>query len=151
MQERNVISGTVAMFFSPFIEDYKSLLIWLVVAVVLILVDLRFGVSAAKKRGEKIRSSRIFRRTINKFVDYICWVSIACVLGHSFGDIFGIPILAAVIMLVVCSIELSSIFDNYFELKGLKKKLNIWKFVSKLFKLPEIEESLEDTDNESNK
>ena len=54
-------------------------------------------------------------------------------------------------MLVVCSIELSSIFDNYFELKGLKKKLNIWKFVSKLFKLPEIEESLEDTDNESNK
>ena len=55
MQERNVISGTVAMFFSPFIEDYKSLLIWLVVAVVLILVDLRFGVSAAKKRGEKMQ------------------------------------------------------------------------------------------------
>ena len=153
MQERNVITGAMTTIFSPFVDGWESLVAWLIVAFVLILADLRFGVEAATKRGEKIRGSRVIRRTINKMVDYICWISIAWVLGNSFGKIFDIPLTVAIIMLIVCLIEISSIFDNYFEYKGLNKRFNVWKFFSKLFKISAIEESIEEKpkDNERNK
>ena len=152
MQERNVISGAAATVFSSFVDGWEGLVVWLIVAFVLILADLRFGVIASKKRGEKIRGSRAIRRTVNKIVDYICWVSIAWVLGNSFGKIFHIPLLVAIVMLIVCSVEISSIFDNYFECKGLNKKFNVWKFFSRIFKISEIEESIEDKpkNNEKN-
>lgn len=151
MQERNVISGTTATIFSSFVEGWESLVVWLVVAFVLILADLKFGVQASMKRGEKIRGSRVIRRTINKMVDYICWISIAWVLGNSFGKVFDIPLLVAIIMLVVCSIEISSIFDNYFEYKGLSKRFNVWRFFSKIFKISAIEESIEDKPKDDEK
>lgn len=144
MTERNVIGSTATAILSSFVDGWHTLSIWLLVAFVLIMGDLRFGVMAARKRGEKIRGSRAIRRTINKMIDYLCWVSIAMVLGASFGDIFGVPLLAAIIMVIVCAVELSSIFDNYFEYKGLKKKFNVWKFFAKLFRIPEIAESIED-------
>lgn len=151
MQERNVISGATATIFSAFVEGWETLVIWLIVAFVLILADLWFGVEAAAKRGENIRGSRVIRRTINKMVDYICWISIAWVLGSSFGKLFEIPLLVAIVMLIVCSIEISSIFDNYFEYKGLNKRFNVWKFFSKLFKIEALEESIEDKKDETNK
>lgn len=154
MQERNVISGATATVFSSFIDGWENLVIWLIVAFVLILADLKFGVQASIKRGEKVRGSRVVRRTVNKIVDYICWISIAWVLGSSFGKVFEIPLLVAIIMLIVCSIEISSIFDNYFEYKGLHKHFNVWKFFSKIFKISAIEESIEEEkskENEKNK
>ena len=144
IQERNVISGTTATLLSPFIDGWQDLVVWLVVALVLILVDLRFGLEASRKRGEKIRYSRAVRRTVNKLVDYICWISIAWVMGGSFGKIFGIPLIPAIVMLGACAIELSSIIDNYCETKGIKKKFNGWKFFTKVIKHPEIEDCLED-------
>lgn len=144
MQERNVLSGAVATVVSPFVDGWENIVAWLIVATILILVDLRFGIGAAKQRGEQVRISRAARRTINKLVDYICWISVAWVLGGSFGKVFDIPLLAAVIMLVVCAVELSSIFDNYFEARGINKKFNVFKFLSKIFKLSALEESIED-------
>ena len=144
MQERNVVSGTAAAVFSSFTDGLEAIALWLVVAFVLIIVDLRFGVKAARKRGEKIRGSRAVRRTVNKMVDYICWISLAWVLGSSFGEVFEIPLLVAIVMLVVCSVEISSIFDNYFEYRGIGKRFNVWRFFSRLFKISEIEESIED-------
>lgn len=150
MNERNVLAGTTATVLSPFVDGWQNLIIWLFVALALIIGDLRFGICAARKRGEKIRGSRAVRRTINKMVDYICWVSIAWVLGGSFGRLFGVPLLAAIIMLVVCTIELSSIFDNYCEYKGLKKRFNVFKFLARLFKRPEIEECFEENESGNN-
>ena len=144
MTQRNILSAVSAAVLTPLVEGTEGIVIWVLVAFALILGDLRFGIMASLKKGEKIRGSRAVRRTINKMVDYICWVSIAWVLGASFGKIFGVPLLAAIIMVIVCTVELSSIFDNYFEYKGIKKRFNIWKFFSKLFKIPEIEESIED-------
>lgn len=144
MNERNIISGVATASLTPFVEGWESLILWLIVAVALIIGDLRFGIMSAKKRGDKIRGSRAVRRTINKLVDYICWVSIAMVLGGSFGKVFDVPLLAAIIMVIVCAVELSSIFDNYFEYRGIKKRFNVWKFFSKIFKIQEIAESVED-------
>lgn len=151
MQERNVISGAVTAIFSPFIDGWESLIGWLIVALVLIFADCRFGCAASRNRGESVRKSRIVRRSINKLVDYICWVSIAGALDSTFGKIFGVPTLAAIVMLVVCGVELSSIYDNYFEAKGIKKKFNAWKFFSKIFRISAIEESIEDKEYESDK
>ena len=144
MTQRNILSAVSAAVLAPLVEGSEKIVIWLIVAFALIIGDLRFGIKASIKRGEKIRGSKAVRRTLNKMVDYICWVSIAWVLGASFGRIFGVPLLAAIIMVIVCTIELSSIFDNYFEYKGLKKRFNLWKFFSKIFKIPESEESIVD-------
>lgn len=146
MTERNIIGGFTAAVLSPFIEGWQRIIWFLILAIILILGDLRFGIAAAKKRGEHIRPSRAVRRSLNKLVDYICWLSIATVVGVNFGSVFGLPLLSVIIMAVVCVIELSSIIDNYLEYKGIKKKINVIKLLSKLFKRPEIEEVLEPTE-----
>ena len=140
MQERNIISGAMATFISPFVAFYQALSPFLILALVLIIADTRFGVEASLKRGETFRPSRMMRRAINKLVDYICWITLAGVVGNAFGTILGIPILSALILLVIYGIELTSCFNNYFEFKGINKRVNIWK----LFGKKEIAEVLED-------
>ena len=147
MQERNIISGAMATVISPFVEFYQALLPFLILAVVLIVADTRFGVEASVKRGETFRPSRMMRRAINKFVDYICWITLAGVVGNAFGTVLGIPILSALILLVVYGIELTSCFNNYFEFKGINKQINIWK----LFGKKELEGVLEDKDSSNGK
>lgn len=149
MQERNIIGGFTAAILSPFIEGWQQMLWFLILAVILILSDLRFGIAAAKKRGEKIRPSRAVRRSLNKLVDYICWLSIATVVGVNFGSVFGLPLLSVIIMAVVCIIEMSSIIDNYLEYKGIKQKVNIIKLITRIFRRPEFEDVLEPTEPES--
>ena len=146
MQERNIIGGVTASVLSPFIDGWQQMLWFLILAIILILGDLRFGIAAAKKRGERIRPSRAVRRSINKLVDYICWLSIATVVGINFGTVFDIPLLSVIIMAIVCLIELSSIIDNYLEYKGIKKKVNLIKLIAHIFRRPEIEDVLESTE-----
>lgn len=140
IQERNIINGTTAAMVAPLLEFYNRLIPFLLLAIVLIIVDSRFGVAAARKRNVPIRTSRKWRRAINKLVDYICWVTLAGMFGETFGEILGIPILSAGILLIVYGIEISSCFNNYFEAKGIKKKMNIFK----LFNRPEVEQCIED-------
>ena len=134
----------MATVISPFVAFYQALLPFLILALVLIVADTRFGVEASIKRGEQFRPSRMMRRAINKLVDYICWITLAGVVGNAFGTILGIPILSALILLVVYGIELTSCFNNYFEFKGINKKINIWK----LFGKRELESVLEDKTDE---
>ena len=148
MHERNIIGGFTAAVLSPFVEGWQQMLWFLILAVILILGDLRFGIAAAKKREEKIRPSRAVRRSLNKLVDYICWLSIATVVGVNFGSVFGLPLLSVIIMAVVCIIEMSSIIDNYLEYKGIKQKVNVIKLIARIFRRPEIEEVLEPIEEE---
>lgn len=140
IQERNIINGATAAMVAPLLDFYNNLLPFLLLAIVLIVVDSRFGIAAARKHGETIRTSRKWRRAINKLVDYICWVTLAGMFGQTFGEILGIPILSALLLLIVYGIEISSCFNNYFEAKGIKKKINIFK----LFNRPEVENCIED-------
>lgn len=47
IQERNIINGTTAAIVAPLLEFYNRLIPFLLLAIVLIIVDSRFGVTAA--------------------------------------------------------------------------------------------------------
>lgn len=140
MQERNIINGATTAMVAPLLDFYNNLIPFILLAIVLIIVDSRFGIAAARKRGETIRPSRKWRRAINKLVDYVCWVTLAGLFGQTFGSILGVPILSGLFLLIVYGIEVTSCFNNYFEYKGIKKKVNIFK----LFNRPEVENCIED-------
>lgn len=150
MQDRNVIAGATAAVISPLVDFYSKLLPFLMLAIALIVIDSRFGILASRKRGETIRASRAVRRAINKLVDYICWVTLAGMIGQTFGAAFHIPLLAVIVMCIVYSIELTSIFNNYFFYKGINKKFNGWKFFSKVTGNDAIESAIEDKTDDEN-
>ena len=122
------------MALMPFIDFYKSLTPFIILAIVLIIADSRFGVEAAQKRGETIRQSRKWRRAINKLVDYICWISLAGVFSNTYSNILGIPMLSGIVLLIVYAIELVSCFNNYFEFKGIPIRLSMTTIFTHWFK-----------------
>lgn len=143
MQERNIITGATTAMVAPLLDFYNNLIPFILLAIVLIIVDSRFGIVAARKRGETIRTSRKWRRAINKLVDYVCWVTLAGLFGQTFGTILGIPVLSGLLLLIVYGVEISSCFNNYFEYKGIKKKVNIFK----LFNRSDVENCIEDVED----
>lgn len=134
MQERNIISSATATALTPFVDFYSALTPYIILAIVLIIADSRFGVEVAQKRGEVIRSSRKWRRAINKLVDYICWISLAGVFGRAYSSVLGIPALSAIVLLIVYAIEITSCFNNYFEFKGLGIRLSFTKIFTMWFR-----------------
>lgn len=140
-QERNVVNGAMAVAFSDFM-NYLEPIKWLVVCgLILVICDLRFGVMASKTRGEKIRKSRAVRRTINRLVDYTCWILLAVGIEFAFGISLNIPLIPVFIMLVIYGVELNSIFENYFEYRGINMKVNIFNWFKKKVDIIEVEET----------
>lgn len=144
MSDRNIISAMAASFLAPFVEIIGAMQWFFILAPILILCDLWFGIQAAKKRGEKIKKSRAIRRTINKVVDYLCWIFLAATMGQAIGNPLDIPILPIIIMCIVIGVEFESCVVNYFESKGKKVRFNVWKLFGK-----KIEDSIDiDVKNE---
>lgn len=91
---------------------------WLIVfCVVLIIVDLKFGMENSIVHQEKIRKSRAVRRTVNKFIDYMCWLLFAGVLGLAIGEPLGVShnIVSSAVMVLACVAEIDSIVQNFCE------------------------------------
>lgn len=147
MQERSIINGLTAVSLSSIADLYKSLTPFLLLAIMLIVIDSRFGIEAARKRGERIRPSRKWRRAINKLVDYICWITLAGLFSQTFGKILGMPILSVATLIIVYGIELTSCFNNYFEARGISKRVNVFR----LFTKTDIGNVLEDIEEKNDK
>lgn len=130
-ETNNLFSAAMAAFGMALSEFYAHLAPWLLLGMVLVLVDLRFGLLAAKARKEEIRPSRAWRRTLNKAVDYLCWVTLAEVCSRTFGVSMGVPVVSMAMLFVIYGIELNSCVNNYLEYKGIKKKWNFFKLVGK--------------------
>ncbi len=132
IQDRNIIGGVMATVTTIYIETVHSFIPYLILALVLICADCRFGVRAARVRGETIRFSRMWRRSINKFVDYLCWLGIAALFGQTFGKVvLGIPLTSFMVLIIVYCIELGSCFNNYFEANRINKEFNVLKLFKK--------------------
>ena len=122
----NAISSTALSWAADFISPIRW---FLLAAFALVLADLKFGIEAARHKGETIRKSRAIRRSANKIIDYLCWILVATSFGEAFGTPFGIPILPALVLLVVYGCEINSCFNNYFEARGSKLRINIFKWL----------------------
>ncbi|MFI3323556.1 MAG: hypothetical protein SNI45_02595 [Rikenellaceae bacterium] len=140
MDERNVIGGVTATALSGIFDFVEPLRWLLMLGAVLIVADLRFGLRAARVRGDKIRPSRAVRRTINKAVDYICWLLLAGSIGATFGESIGVTILPLLVMLVIYGVEINSCFANYFESKGKLLRVDIFKWFARKTDIITIEE-----------
>lgn len=112
----------------------------LLLAFLLTMADLKFGISAAKYRNEIVKRSRAVRRTFDKITNYCLWIILAYTFGQAFGQPFGIDLLPLIILLVIYGVELESIYVNYFAAKGKKVKVNVFKFFSKKNDIIEVEE-----------
>lgn len=106
------IATTAVLFFR---DAVTSMLPFLIVAVPLVVLDLDFGIKAAKHRGEKIRFSRAFRRTFGKTLEYLAWVVFAATASLAFeAKWIEWGVLGAVFIN-----ELASVVGNYAETKDV--------------------------------
>ena len=112
----------------------------LLLAFLLTMADLKFGISTSKYRNEIVKRSRAVRRTLDKITNYCLWIILAYTFGQAFGQPFGIDLLPLIILLVIYGVELESIYVNYFAAKGKKVKVNVFKFFSKKNDIIEVEE-----------
>lgn len=108
------VSATLLLFFH---ESLTKMIPYLFISAVVIMLDLWFGVRAAKTRNEEVRVSRAIRRTIGKMVEYLAW----CILGSTIAVATGYGIIQTGVMLTVISIEIISIFQNWLTIKKGKK------------------------------
>lgn len=136
--ERNIFTNTITtggIFTAGILEDithfYGPLIPLFIIAIVLIATDARFGVMLSKKNGLKVRFSRLVRRSVNKFLDYFCWVTIAGLFGFVYGDSFDLPNFELIAMVGIYGLELNSIVNNYLEVKGINLRLNFIKWFTK--------------------
>ena len=107
---------------------------WLMIAGLMTIADLYFGIRAALYRGETIKASTAIRKTLDKIFAYICWV----VLSISLSIGFEMPWIKFVIFAIIYGSELSSCISNYFTSRGKKVNVNIFSIFSKKLGVEEL-------------
>lgn len=141
-ESSNIFASAIAIIGSMIAGFYAHLAPWLLLGAALVMVDLRFGLLAAKRRGEDIRPSRACRRTVNKMIDYLCWVTLAELCTRTFGITLGAPVVSMAMLFVIYGIELNSCVNNYLEYKGINKKWNFFRLTNKENLLDDKEEKI---------
>ncbi len=145
--DSNFFSASMAILGTAIVDYYSHLQWWLLLGVVVILVDLRFGILAAKVRGETIRTSRAIRRTLNKAVDYLGIVTLAEMLWRTYGAEIGTPVVSMGVLFILYGVEISSILNNYFEYKGLPWRIDILKVLRKKSDLADAIDTKDESGN----
>lgn len=107
------VAGAAVAFLQ---EAVLRMVPYAIIAVPLIILDLVYGIRAARYRKEKIRLSTAVRRTMTKILTYFCWVVLSSALAIAFEHRW----IEWVVIGIVYVNELSSIVGNYLETKGLE-------------------------------
>ena len=124
-----VVEGTATVGVIAFFSDaMRQTLPWLALAIPIIVLDLMYGIRAARFRGENVRWSTAVRRTVDKLVGYIMWTAAAVMMSQ----LFEITWLDQAVLALVYGNELISVAGNYLETKGIELSLAaVWRFVFK--------------------
>lgn len=127
---------------------------WMILlAFILILSDFWFGISVSRMQGIEVRKSRAGRKTLNKIIDYLCYVLLGAVIGKAIGDPYGLnPITVSITIMILCyCFEIDSIYNHICELHGVKKRYSIWTILWKFitFKFKDVGEAFQDMRNQS--
>lgn len=128
---------------------------WMILlAIILILSDLWFGISASRVQDIVIRKSRAGRRTLNKLVDYICYILLGAVIGKAIGEPYGVdPMEVSITIMILCyCFEIDSIYGHICEIHGIKKRYSIWRILFKLLtlKFKDVGEAFKDMSEQKN-
>jgi len=126
--------GAIGMEMELLLYDAR----WMLLLIFLcIIADFQFGWKESNKRyrealeqGDTVLAdkyrwhlSRALRRTGNKFMDYIVWVSVGLALGLALLQPLGIDYTlggVAATAVIVCGCELPSAFGHFFYLHGVQ-------------------------------
>jgi len=120
------ISATAVMFLQSAV---LRMIPYSVPALVIVALDLIYGIKAARHRGERVRFSTACRRTVSKIVSYICWLILASTLALSFHKDW----IEWFVLALVYGNEFASIVGNYLETKGIEFSLvNFYRWVLKV-------------------
>lgn len=146
------VTRTSAAVGLSFIEEMQAMMYdlrWLLLlCVVLIIADLKFGIEYATAHNEVIRASRAMRRTVNKFIDYLCWLMFSAVFAEAFAVPLGIDRMTVTVcvMLLACFNEIDSIVQNYHAARGIEG-ISLISFIVNLVKRKnkDVGEALEET------
>lgn len=143
MINTEIVTGsttTKAVWLTLLLGELQQLIFdarWMLIAVILcIAADFRFGWGECAKRYEqakvsgnavlidkyKWRGSRAWRRTVNKFFDYLMWITVGMVVGKAILSGLDIPyIYGGMVMtgVAICC-EACSFFGHFFYLHGVQ-------------------------------
>lgn len=131
----NLVQGGVTSVIALYFYNTLQIMIpFLILTLVLVIVDLYFGVHASRVRFDKtgkeedrVKPSRAFRKTLNKVFEYICWVILAASLSVTFEQGW----INVVVMALVVGNEFISVLDNYLFVHG-KKVTGLWSALLKV-------------------
>ena len=111
---------------------------WLILfSMVLIAADFWFGLrDSISKKGGKFDRSTAIRKTLNKFVDHICYLLVGGILGKAIGEPYGIDatMVATTVVLIGCAAELFSIGGHILSLAGMSVRISTKQFLVALIR-----------------
>ena len=111
-----VLEGSVSSAAVVFLQQAVLRMVpYFVPSLVLVALDLVYGIKGAKAKGEKVRLSTAVRRSTTKVFCYICWLILASTLALAFQKDW----LEWLVLGLVYVNEFSSIIGNYLETKGI--------------------------------
>ena len=111
-----VVQGGVSATLVAFLQTAVLRMIpYSIPAIVLLALDLIYGIRAAKYRGEKVRPSTAVRRSMTKLGSYVCWLILASTIALA----FHMDWLEWTVLGLVYVNEFASIVGNYLETKGI--------------------------------
>jgi hypothetical protein len=109
----DILLGTLFVFVYDYFLDIKQLVI---LAILLVVVDMITGIQRAKRAGILVESAKM-KRTVIKFLTYICVIVLAKQVDKAFElpfDFATLPALGAITMT-----ELKSIDENLSDVFGV--------------------------------
>ena len=114
---------------------------WLLLLTVIVsAADLKFGIDAAKYKGESIRFSRAVRLTVNKVSSFFLWIAVSYLFGQAFGMQLQIPLLPLLMLAVIYLSEIESLYRNYYAARGKTIRINLLSLLKGKAGFVEVEE-----------
>jgi len=135
------VSATAVAFFQ---EAVLHMIPYATPAAALLVLDLLYGIRAARFRKEKVRTSTAVRRSITKLFSYVCWLILASTLALA----FKVQWLEWGVLGLVYANELASVIGNYLETKDID--FSLVAFLRLLFKKGAGHAGIEVSDDEAN-
>lgn len=121
----NIITsvGSTGLAIYSIVHDFISPIKYIIIAtVLLVIMDLYFGISESRQNGKPIRKSRAFRRTANKLMDYFFFILLTGLLQQIFLDShIQTPYFSLVATILIGFFELESIINHWLVLHHRKR------------------------------